>query len=179
MRLRIITTCTAAVSLAAAVAASAARPNFTGTWELDQTQSHSIPPNMKQTMTVKHEGDSLSVETKIVTPQGERVQKDAYTLDGKETEFTPPPPQWFTSANPPLPTPPAGKGKRTTRWLPNDAGFVIEDEIIQQAAPHSPDTETINVARKWRTWPDGTLSIETMTQSPRGEFNNKRVFVKK
>ncbi|HEV2761708.1 MAG TPA: hypothetical protein VGV38_01840 [Pyrinomonadaceae bacterium] len=158
-----------------AVVGAADRPNFTGTWELDQSQSHSIPPTMKQTMTVVHAGDSVKVETKLTTPQGERVQTDAYTLDGKESEFTPPAPQ---GPNAPPPGAPAAKGKRTARWLPNDAGFVVEEEITQPA-PQGGGTETIHVARKWRRWPDGTISVEIMTQSPRGEFNSKRVFVKK
>lgn len=178
MRLRTTAACAAFALLAAAtVSALAARPNFSGTWELDQTQSHSIPTNLKQTMTVKHEGDSVSVETKSITPQGERTAAEAYTLDGKESEFTPPPPPWFTSSPKPLPTPPPGKGKRSARWLPNDAGFVVEDEIINPTPQGG--TETVNVARKWRMWPDGTISIESMNQSPRGEFNSKRVFVKK
>ncbi len=34
------------------------------------------------------------------------------------------------------------------------------------------------VARKWVMWPDGTMSIEVIQDTPRGTFNNKRVFVK-
>ena len=175
MRRKTMTACAAALAACATLSAAAARPNFSGTWELDQSQSHSIPTNMKQTMTVAHEGDRVSVETKIITPQGERTQSDAYTLDGKESEFTPPAPQGPNA--PPAGSPPA-KGKRSARWLPNDAGFVVEEEITQPA-PQGKGMETVNVARKWRMWPDGTVSIEIMTQSPRGEFNSKRVFVKK
>lgn len=164
---------TLACLLAAALAAPAAlppRPDFTGTWELDQSRSHSVPPDMKQTMTVAHEGDKVSVETKIVNAQGERVVKDAYTLDGKEAEFTPQrPPQAPADA-------PAPKGKRAGRWMPNDKGFIVEEEITNQTPQGA---ETVLVARKWMRWPDGTLSIEVITESPRGTFNNKRVFVKK
>src|SRR5687768_3386450 len=143
---------------AAALATSAgapARPNFSGTWELDQTRSHSFPPDMKQTMTVTQDGDKVAVELKVVSPQGERVIKEAYTLDGKETEFAPPVP-----ANAPKDAP-APKGKRTARWMANDKGFIIEDEIVQ-TSPRGP--ETILVARKWMHWPDGTFSIETITE---------------
>jgi hypothetical protein len=155
---------------AAVLAAAAARPNFTGTWELDQTRSHSIPPDMKQTMTVVHQGDSVAIETKITNAQGERVVKDAYTLDGKEAEFAPPKPP-----NAPADAP-APKGKRTGRWMPNDKGFIVEEEIVNQT-PKGP--ETVTVARKWMTWPDGTLSIEVITERGGNAFNNKRVFVKK
>ena len=159
-----------AAACAAFAAAAAARPNFTGTWELDQTRSHSVPPDMKQTMTVVHEGDRVSVETKITNAQGERVVKDDYTLDGREAEFTPQrPPQAPPDA-------PAPKGKRTGRWMPNDKGFFVEEEIVNQT-PQGP--ETVLVARKWMSWPDGTLSIEVITERGGNAFNNKRVFVKK
>ena len=162
--------CLAAAACATLAAAAAARPNFTGTWELDQSRSHSIPPAMKQTMTVVHDGDRVSVETKIVDAGGERTVKDAYTLDGKEAEFTP---QRPPNAPPDAPAP---KGKRTGRWMANDRGFLVEEEIINQT-PQGP--ETILVARKWMSWPDGTLSIEVITERGGNAFNNKRVFVKK
>jgi hypothetical protein len=169
MRLR-----TSLFSLACLLAATAAaladapRPNFTGTWELDQSKSHSVPPDMKQTMTVVHDGDKVSVETKVVGAQGERVIKDSFTLDGKEAEFTP------QSGNP---NAPPSRGKRTGAWLPNGKGFFLE-ETVQTKNPQGEDV-TLYVSRKWTQWPDGTISIETIQETPRGTFNNKRVFVKK
>jgi hypothetical protein len=163
--------CLLAATVAALASASAARPNFTGTWELDQTRSHSIPPDMKQTMTVVHNGDSVSVETKIVNAQGERVIKDAYTLDGKEAEFAPPKPP-----NAPADAP-APKGKRKGTWMANDKGFMVEEEVLSPTPQGG--TETVLVARKWMAWPDGTLSIEIITERGGNAFNNKRVFVKK
>ena len=173
MRLRTLSACSALLLLAAsaALAAAQARPNFGGTWELDQSRSHSIPPDMKQTLTVTQEGDKVSVELKVVTPQGERVIKEAYTLDGKETEFAPPvPPNAPKDA-------PAPKGKRTAHWMANGRGFIIEDEITNPAPQGG--TETVLMARKWMQWPDGTFSIETITERGGNAFNNKRVFVKK
>jgi hypothetical protein len=171
MRLKTARACSALLLLAAAAVAYAAdHPSFAGTWELDQSRSHSIPPDMKQTFTVVQEGDRVAVELKVVTPQGERVIKEAYTLDGKETEFAPPvPPNAPKDA-------PAPKGKRTARWMANDRGFMIEDEIVNQT-PDGP--ETILIARKWMHWPDGTISVETITERGGNAFNNKRVFVKK
>ena len=155
-----------------ALAADTPKPNFTGTWELDQSKSHSIPPDMKQTMTVKHDGEQVSVEVKIVNAQGERVLTDAYTLDGKEVEYTPPAPP-----NAPAGAPPPAKGKRKGSWLPSGKGFVVEEELPTKN-PQGQDV-TIIVARKWTMWPDGTLSVEVIQETPRGTFNNKRVFVKK
>jgi hypothetical protein len=173
MRLRTTPLCSALLLLAASAvfAATWARPNFTGTWELDQSRSHSIPPDIKQTLTVTQDGDRVAVELKVVTPQGERVIKESYTLDGKEAEFAPPPPP-----NAPKDAP-APKGKRAARWMANDKGFIIEDEILNPTPQGG--TETVLVARKWMHWPDGTLSIETITERGGNAFNNKRVFVKK
>ena len=163
--------CLLLATAAAFASPGAARPNFTGTWELDQARSHSIPPDMKQTMTVVQNGDSVSVETKIINAQGERVVKDAFTLDGKEAAFDPPrPPNAPADA-------PAPKGKRKGTWMANDKGFMVEEEI-QSPTPQG-GTETIIVARKWMSWPDGTLSIEIITERGGNAFNNKRVFVKK
>jgi hypothetical protein len=172
MRIKTATACSALLLLAATVvlAATPAHPNFGGTWELDQSRSHSIPPDMKQTFTVVQDGDRISVELKVVNAQGERVIKEAYTLDGKETEFAPPvPPNAPKDA-------PAPKGKRTARWMANDKGFIIEDEIVSPTPQGG--TETILIARKWMHWPDGTFSIETITERGGNAFNNKRVFVK-
>ena len=173
MRLKTATACSAHLLLAASVvfAAAPARPNFGGTWELDQSRSHSIPPDMKQTLTVAQDGDRVAVELKLVTPQGERVIKEAYTLDGKETEFAPPVPPGAPKDAP------APKGKRTARWMPNGRGFIVEDEILNPAPQGG--TETVLMARKWMQWPDGTFSIETITERGGNAFNNKRVFVKK
>jgi hypothetical protein len=172
MRMKTALLCSALLLAASvALAVTQARPNFGGTWELDQSRSHSIPPDMKQTMTVAHDGNRVSVELKVVTPQGERVIKEAYTLDGKETEFAPPvPPNAPKDA-------PAPKGKRNARWMPNGKGFIIEDEIVSPTPQGG--TETILMARKWMQWPDGTFSIETITERGGNAFNNKRVFVKK
>jgi hypothetical protein len=72
---------------------------------------------------------------------------------------------------------PAPKGKRTARWMANDKGFMIEDEVVNPTPQGG--TETVLIARKWMHWPDGTLSIETITERGGNAFNNKRVFVKK
>ena len=173
MRLKTALLCSALLLLAASAVFAAAPPppDFTGTWELDQGRSHSIPPDMKQTLTVVQEGDRVNVELKITNAQGERVIKEAYTLDGKEAEFAPPPPP-----NAPKDAP-APKGKRKANWMANGKGFVIEDEILSPTPQGG--TETVLVARKWMQWPDGTFSIETITERGGNAFNNKRVFVKK
>src|SRR6476620_3751183 len=77
-----------ALSILFASAANAARPDFSGRWELDAAKSEGLPPDMKQSMTVKQTGDRLEVETKITGSQ-DRTINDTYTVDGKPAEFTP------------------------------------------------------------------------------------------
>jgi hypothetical protein len=138
---------------------------------------------MEQTMTVRQEGDRVTIEVLIKTPEGERTVTDSYTLDGKETEFTPPapppprqpspePPQAGAQTPPPAPT----KGKRRGEWLARGDGFVVYDETTAQG-PDGPSV--VKTARKWIMWPDGTLSIEIFDETPRGDFSTKRLFVRK
>ena len=140
------------------------RASFAGTWELDQAKSHSIPPDMKQTMTVVQEGERVSVETRIVNAQGERTVKDAFVLDGKEAEFTPPPQG---------PNAPPARGKRKGQWLAGGRGFFLEEEVTSET-PEGPSTTL--VSRKWMSWPDGTISVEVIQETPRGAFSSRRVF---
>ena len=155
------------LALFAGLGATAPRPNFAGTWALEHARSYSVPRDSQQTMVVTHEGDRLTVETRIVSPQGERVVKDSYALDGKEAEFTP---QVAAGSL-------VGKGKRTGRWLPSDNGFVVEEEFQTK----TPEGQTIDnrVTRKWIMWADGSLSIDLYTDGPRGSFETKRIFTKK
>ncbi len=125
---------------------------------------------MKQWLTVTQAADTLTVEAKTTDARGETTQKDVYTLDGKESEFTQPAPP-----NAPPNTPPS-KGKRKASWMPNDKGVLIEEEV-QRQTPEG--MVTITIARKWMLWPDGTMSIEVIQDTPRGTFNSKRVFSKK
>lgn len=151
----------------AGFAPRAARPNFAGTWVLEHARSYSVARDSQQVMVVNHDGDRLTVETRIVSPQGERTVKDTYALDGKEAEFTP---QQVPADSL------VGKGKRIGRWLPSDNGFVVEEEF-QTKTPEGKTVEN-RLTRKWIMWADGSLSIDLYTDNPRGSFETKRVFIK-
>ncbi|HVE59633.1 MAG TPA: hypothetical protein VNB22_22675 [Pyrinomonadaceae bacterium] len=142
----------------------AANPDFSGTWTLDKSKSEGLPPGMKQEMTVKQAGDKISIETKLTTEQGEQVVPDSYTLDGKETEFTPKAPDGST-----------GKGKRTAKWT--DSGIEVKDISTFE----TPDgTVTVKMTRKWSLSADGkTLQIEINAEGPQGAQTIKRTFNKK
>ena len=69
---------------------AADKPNFAGTWTMDRARSFGLPGNMNQVMTVVQKDDQIEVETKLIQPGNERVQKDTYILDGKEHDYTAP-----------------------------------------------------------------------------------------
>jgi hypothetical protein len=151
--------------LATGLVWAAAKPNFSGTWRLDTNRSIGLRQGMEMSMTVRHEGESVEAENKITVPQQpDTIQKDAYKLDGSETEFTPA-------------QPPNAKGKRSGQWLPRGNGFLINETIT---APGPNDTTTtINITRKWVLSPDGTeLTLDLYIDDPRGSREVKRIFVK-
>lgn len=165
MKHRITTTWLVAGACFATFALAAAKSNFSGTWVLDKNRSFSNPPGLDQTLVVAHDGDRVKVEAKLVTPQGERVINEEYSLDGKEAEFAP------------AGAPAGAKGKRRAYWLPDGRGIVVEDET-KTDSPNSPVTQ--QTVRKWLLSADGlTLTVDYHFDSPRGAGEAKRVFVKK
>jgi hypothetical protein len=165
MKNKIITVGICALLLIFSAAAFAANPDFSGTWTLDKTKSEGLPPGMDQTMTVTQTGDKISIETKLIGDKGEQIVPDAYTLDGKETEFAPRAPNGSI-----------GKGKRTAKWT--EKGFEISDFSTFD----TPEGEkvTVKMTRKWTLSADGkTLQIEINAESPQGTQIIKRTFIKK
>jgi hypothetical protein len=168
MRRTVIISSAVALVLAASLGIAAAKINFTGTWVMDRSRSIGLPPGVEQTMTVVHsDDDKIQLETKVINPQGERIVKDNYTLDGKEAEFAPPT----------APGAPAAKGKRSGTWLPRGNGIVITEETVTET-PNGPVKNQLT--RKWTLAPDGvTLTIDMYFDGPNGSFETRRVFVKK
>ncbi|HEY0100957.1 MAG TPA: hypothetical protein VGB76_18560 [Pyrinomonadaceae bacterium] len=155
----------ALVALSLVVASAAAKADFSGKWSLDKTKSEGLPPNIEQTMTVTQTGDKIELETKVTTPQGERVVKDSYTVDGKEVDFTPQGPQGAI-----------GKGKRTAKWSADGMGL----EVSETATLDGPNgADEVSATRKWTLAPDSkTLTIELTFNGEQGTQKTKRVFVK-
>lgn len=165
MKRKLVLSCTVTVLCFLQIASALAKPDFSGTWVLDKNRSFSNPPGLEQTLTVIHTGDQIKLESKQVTARGEQVINEAYTLDGKETEFAPPGAQ------------PGAKGKRKASWLPDGRGVVIEDHIASES-PKGAVTQQIT--RKWTLSSDGsTLTVDYYFDDQRGSFEAKRVFGKK
>src|SRR5678815_5521219 len=98
------------------ITTASAKADFSGTWILDKGNTEGLPPGMDQTMTVVQTGDKLSLETKLITQEGEHVVSDSYTIDGKEAEFSPKAPNGQT-----------GKGKRTAKWTADGNGIEVNE----------------------------------------------------
>jgi hypothetical protein len=153
------------VFAALAVVASA-KANFAGTWVMDAAKSEGMPAGLEQTLTVKQDGDKITTDVKIKSPQGDREINDAYTLDGKEVDFTNTMLRGMT-----------GKGKRTTKWATDGNGIEINEKTDIQAPDGSP--VTITAVRKWTLSADGkTLIIEQTLETPQGSQTSKRIFNK-
>lgn len=153
-----------APAAASSPTAASAKLDFSGTWTLDKANSEGLPPGMDQVMTVVQTGDKLSLETKLISEEGEQVVADSYTLDGKETDFTPKTPGGQS-----------GKGKRTAKWTA-DGIEVIESSTFD--GPQGP--VNVQMQRKWTLSADGkTLKIEIVAEGPQGKQQIKRTFIKK
>jgi hypothetical protein len=155
----------AAIMALSLFAFAATKPDFNGTWTMDRARSFGLPPDMNQTMMVTHKGDQIEIETKLIQPNNERSIKDAYILDGKEHEFTPPAP----------PNQPAPKGKRTAMWMPGDRGIQVTD-VTTTETPKGP--VTAQVMRKWTISGQGELVIDMYIDNANSSFETKRIFKK-
>jgi imidazolonepropionase-like amidohydrolase len=146
--------------------AAPAKVDFTGAWALDKDSSEGLPPGMDQLMIVTQTGDKLSLETKLITEQGEQVVPDSYVLDGKETDFTP---KGLGGQS--------GKGNRTAKW----GAEANSIEVSETATFDTSDgAVTFQTTRKWVLSPDGkTLKIDMTVDGPNGKQLLKRTFVKK
>ena len=155
-----------ALSILNASAADPARPDFSGRWELDAAKSEGVPPDTKQTMTVKQTADRLEVETKITGPQGDRTVNDTYTVDGKQTSFSP---AMLAGGS-------AKNGLRTASWSPDGKGM----DVLEQADVETPQgADKLKGKRIWRLSEDGkVLTIEIDLAGEKGPIKGKRVYLK-
>jgi hypothetical protein len=156
---------TALIAALAILPATAAQTDFTGTWVLDASRSEGLPEGLEQTMTVRHSGDRIEIETRTTTPMGERLTPDVYVLDGNETDF-----------QPALNVEASATGKRAARWSEGRNGF----EATETATVQGPEGEiTITAVRKWTLAPGGdTLTIVLTNRGPQGEVTSTRVFTR-
>ena len=149
---------------------AATKPDFNGAWVMDRARSFGLPGNMQQTMTVKQTADQFDVETKLIQPGNERTVNDTYILDGKEYDFAP-----LVPPNAPADAP-KPKGKRTSKWLPNDDGILVTEVTTTES---SKGTATTQVVKKWTFTGEGELTIAFYVDGPNGSYEAKRIFSRK
>ena len=85
---RIIVTGTAILVLALGLGLALAKANFTGTWVMDKSKSEGNIVAAEQTMTITQDGDTLTLQNKMTTDEGELLINDSYVINGKEVDFT-------------------------------------------------------------------------------------------
>lgn len=148
------------------VVAAPAEPeqDFSGTWVLDKDRSYSNPPGLEQTITIVHAGETLQFDAELKTAQGKQTVHESWILDGAEREFTP------SGAAP------GSKGKGKASRLPGKRGVLIEEE---KAIPAQDGPIIQRTMRKLSLSPDGaTLTVDYYIDTPRYQYEAKRVFVK-
>jgi len=149
-----------------AAAADPARPDFSGRWALDAAKSEGLPPDARQSMTVKQTGDRLDVEIKITAPQ-DRTLNDSYVVNGKPAEFTP---AMLVGGGQ------ARKGTRTASWSADGSGM----DVTEEAEVETPDGfDKIKGKRTWRLSEGGkVLTMEIDLAGEKGAMKSKRVYQK-
>jgi hypothetical protein len=153
--------------LTGGIALAAAKANFNGTWVMDASKSVGLPPNVTQTMILTQADDTLTMENKIVTAEGDINVSDAFNISGKEVDFT----QKVNGVE--------IKGKRTSKWSAAGDGFESNEEFTVEAGDGQSTTQRIR--RVWVISADGkTLTIDLYGKTPTGDdLHTKRTFVKK
>ena len=166
MKRRIATASVITLVFALSVTLASAKANFSGTWVMDASKSEGIPNSVQQEMTVVQTDDTIKLETRVKTDEGDFAIADSYVVNGKEVDFVPQTPEG-----------PNGKGKRTAKWTADGNGI----EVTEQATFDTPDGQiTQQMTRKWTLSADGkSLVIELSAKGPQGATNTKRVFTKK
>ena len=173
------------LALVFSVSAAYAQPNFSGTWVLDQRQSHFDPaigadgqpgqgphgprgegapqgdhPRPQVKLTVEQSGTTLKATRTLNHDGRERTMTESYSTDGKETTTT-------------------GRrgGTSVTR-----AAFDGDRLVVNSThAMKNKQGDEVQMSREsvWSLSPDGrTLTIQTTMQSPRGERTMTSVYQK-
>lgn len=152
-----------AVLMAAALVAAQGKPNFSGSWTLDEAKS-TMPQMgggpgggrggmMARAITVKQTDAELTRETQM----GERTTTRVYKLDGSE------------SVN----STPRGDVKSKSRW---EGAALVTDSVSEMQGPNG--AMTIQSTEKLSLDAEGNLVVETTSKTPMGERTTKLVYKK-
>ncbi len=138
--------------------------NFSGTWVLDKNRSFSNPAGLEQTMVISLDSGILKLDANVKTSQGEQKIQENWNLDGIERSFVP------DGAKP------GAKGNRRSYWLPEKRGIILVDE---RTTPGQDGPVNQIITRKLTLSADGNaLTVDYFNDSPRGQYEAKRVFIR-
>lgn len=131
----------------------AAKPNFSGTWKLDASQSDfgPMPTPDKWERTITHEDPSLKYKTVQVGQQGELTTETSYTTDGKE---------------------------RTNKFRDQEYKGVAkwDGDVLTIQSKREIQGMEITINERWTLSPDGkVLTISNAISTPQGDFETKIV----
>lgn len=147
----------AAAAALAAASASAARPDFSGKWKLNNAKSDFGPMPQgpdKFERTIDHKDPTLKMITVQSFQGNERTNDVEYTLNGQEQTVKTP----------------TGEMKVTPAWKDSTLEITITREIQGNA---------IQSVEKWSLSEDGkTLTVDTSISAPQGDFTLKFVLDK-
>lgn len=139
--------------------------NFSGNWALNESKSNfgDSPFRMAASiMIVKQEGNSLSTERTMNSPDGQEMKMTGkYTMDGKECENS-----GFMDS----------KTKSTVKWSADNKSITIASSTIFNM---NGDNMEMKASETWILDGDKTLKIETTTSMPDGEMKTSLVYDKK
>jgi hypothetical protein len=146
-------------------AASFLKADFTGEWTLDQGKSNLGEFGAMMAagkLSVKQEGDVITVVRNSTGPMGEMVTTDKITLDGKESLST---------------GGMQGSTRKTTSKLSADQNSLIVSTLLNLS--FDGNAFEIKGSETWTLSADGkTLTIDTTSSSPMGDNTIKAVYTK-
>lgn len=146
-------------------AASIFKPDFSGEWALDQGKSAlgEFGAMMAATkLSVKQEGDVITVVRYASSPMGESVTTDKITLDGKES---------------PSSGGMQGSSRKTTSQLAADQNTVTVTSVTSMS--FDGNAFEITATETWSLSADGkTLTVDSNSSTPMGNNTIKQVYNK-
>jgi len=139
--------------------------NFSGTWALNESKSNfgDSPFRMAASiLTVKQEGNNLSTERTVNSPDGQEMKMTGkYTMDGKECENA-----GFMDS----------KTKSTVKWSADGKSITIASSTIFNMNGENMEMKGTEI---WMLDGDKTLKIETTNTMPDGDMKTSLVYDKK
>ena len=136
-----------------------AKINLSGEWKLNESKSDFGEFGSRfasKSITVEQKDDAITISK---TGANDNVSTETLTFDGKESEST-----VFGTA----------KKKSTAKWTDDGQSLIIKYSIAME---RNGQTMEFTGTETW-SLKDGSLSLQTVSSSPRGEMTTKAIYDK-